>query len=885
MIIPEFVPTSTGSTVDSSAGEPGRAAHGGPAPRDPGRTVRGAARDVLEAHLARAEVPFVIIEGTVGIDTAGFLRSACAALRDRSIAHLDAVPVADHPDCTKPVELRLLDATSGADPLDLARRLITRTSEGAGALQTRPPLLVIEHADRLDATSLTVIDMLATSQRAGVVLLTARSTSARRFGRTLASDRGLHLVLEPLGPDEIAALTESVTGVPGSLPVSHHLHMMTAGVDVAVTAALRAGLEVGWLRRTNNWIVFNGVPVMLDEHHAVSYVRRLERECGSDHITLLDRIALLGDLAVDEAMHAGAQPDLVFEAAELGLVRIDAGRVHVSSRLLQQSLQLSSAVRESTEVQRDWWDRSSAQAHPRRSVFAAMRAGLSCTDAELLDGARNELEAGLPMRALALCTQLSREAVTRPQAIVCRALIAVFLGRRASALDILRSSDNPAPIVRRLTAEILVSDFGNVEAAMQVTDDPAAQRTLQLRADMLTLLPRAVLDRCADIVDGELIPGGDPAAAERLRLEIASVRAQCHAYLGEVDAAESLLEEILVSPVTVGPINRRRLGRGISCALLALGRNPGRLRSARWGRPSDGAMLDVSTRQLEHTIHLLTSGAPVDEFRTQVDQLQDILISPLSQPSWLTGVAEVLEIIGHGHLASALDDPLPVISSIEEMRAHSPIHGMLIVAARVIIAAPGRIGEELADAVELLTGHPGLARLVARTVALRRFAGLTPYSASRLADVLGAHGRDASLASVLLARATGDEDATQAAFAALVADPAAEIDPRGIAVLLTEAGLTDSPAARALVARHPAVEPLLALQEDIAPRPSATPDVLEKLTERERAVALETMRGGSNVVIAAALGISKRTVETHLRNIYRKLDVTSRQELYAELVA
>ena len=642
MIIPEFVPTSTGSTVDSSAGEPGRAAHGGPAPRDPGRTVRGAARDVLEAHLARAEVPFVIIEGTVGIDTAGFLRSACAALRDRSIAHLDAVPVAEHPDCTKPVELRLLDATSGADPLDLARRLITRTSEGAGALQTRPPLLVIEHADRLDATSLTVIDMLATSQRAGVVLLTARSTSARRFGRTLASDRGLHLVLEPLGPDEIAALTESVTGVPGSLPVSHHLHIMSAGVDLAVTAALRVGLEVGWLRRTNNWIVFNGVPVMLDEHHAASYVRRLERECGSDHITLLDHIALLGDLAVDEAMHAGAQPDLVFEAAELGLVRIDAGRVHVSSRLLLQLLQLSTAVRRSTAVQQDWWDHTTAQTHPRRSVFAAMRAGLSCTDAELLEGAWDELEAGLPMRSLALCTQLSPEAATWPRAIVCRALIAVFRGQRAGALDILRSTDDPAPVIRRLTAEILVSDFGNIQAAMQVTDDPAVQRALRLRADMAALHPRDVLDRCTDIVGGEPVPGGDPGAAERLGLEMASVRAQCHAYIGEVDAAEALLQEILDSPVHVGPINRRRLGRGISRALLALGRDPGRLRSARWGHPSDGAMLDVSTRQLEHTIHLLTSGAPVDELRTQVDQLQDILLSPLSQPSWLTGVAEVL---------------------------------------------------------------------------------------------------------------------------------------------------------------------------------------------------------------------------------------------------
>jgi DNA-binding CsgD family transcriptional regulator len=503
----------------------------------------------------------------------------------------------------------------------------------------------------------------------------------------------------------------------------------------------------------------------------------------------------------------------------------------------------------------------------------------------LLDGAGTELEQGLPMRALALCTALSAEAASSPQATVIRAIIAVFLGRRAAALDILRSTVDPPPTIRRLTAEILVSDFGNLEAAMEVTDDPAAQRTLRLRADLLALPPRAVLARCADLVDGRLIAGGDPGAAERLHLEMASVRAQCHAYIGEAEAAESLIQEVLDSPVHVGPINRRRLGRGISRALLALGRDPGRLRSARWGRPSDGAMLDVSTRQIEHAIHLLTSGAPIDEFRTQVDQLQDVLMSPLPQLSWLPGAAEVLEIIGYGHVASSLDDPLPVIDSIEAMRAYSPIHGMLLVAGRVIIAAPGRIATELEDALELLTDRPGLVRLLVRTVALRRFSGLTPATASRLADALGAHDRDIALTSLLLARAAGDEKATCAAFEALVADPSAGIDPRGIAVLLSESGLADSPAARTLTSRHPATRPLLAPQRDTVPAPLASPVVLAQLTEREVDVALEATRGSSNMIIAASLGISKRTVETHLRNIYRKLDVTSRQELYAELLA
>jgi DNA-binding NarL/FixJ family response regulator len=60
-------------------------------------------------------------------------------------------------------------------------------------------------------------------------------------------------------------------------------------------------------------------------------------------------------------------------------------------------------------------------------------------------------------------------------------------------------------------------------------------------------------------------------------------------------------------------------------------------------------------------------------------------------------------------------------------------------------------------------------------------------------------------------------------------------------------------------------------------RSDGTP--LERLTARELQVAQLIVDRKTNPEIAAALFLSQKTVETHLRNIFRKVDVSSRVEL------
>jgi len=54
---------------------------------------------------------------------------------------------------------------------------------------------------------------------------------------------------------------------------------------------------------------------------------------------------------------------------------------------------------------------------------------------------------------------------------------------------------------------------------------------------------------------------------------------------------------------------------------------------------------------------------------------------------------------------------------------------------------------------------------------------------------------------------------------------------------------------------------------------------IESLTERELQVARLVVDRRTNSEIAAELFLSQKTVETHLRNIFHKMDVTTRAAL------
>lgn len=62
-------------------------------------------------------------------------------------------------------------------------------------------------------------------------------------------------------------------------------------------------------------------------------------------------------------------------------------------------------------------------------------------------------------------------------------------------------------------------------------------------------------------------------------------------------------------------------------------------------------------------------------------------------------------------------------------------------------------------------------------------------------------------------------------------------------------------------------------------RPQHIAELMAKLTEREREVALEAAKGLSNKQIARDLAITERTVKAHLKHIFERLQVKDRLQL------
>jgi DNA-binding NarL/FixJ family response regulator len=60
---------------------------------------------------------------------------------------------------------------------------------------------------------------------------------------------------------------------------------------------------------------------------------------------------------------------------------------------------------------------------------------------------------------------------------------------------------------------------------------------------------------------------------------------------------------------------------------------------------------------------------------------------------------------------------------------------------------------------------------------------------------------------------------------------------------------------------------------------------LEELSPQELQVARIAGRGQNNLEVAAALFVSRKTVEAHLTRVYRKLGIRSRTELARILLA
>ena len=136
-------------------------------------------------------------------------------------------------------------------------------------------------------------------------------------------------------------------------------------------------------------------------------------------------------------------------------------------------------------------------------------------------------------------------------------------------------------------------------------------------------------------------------------------------------------------------------------------------------------------------------------------------------------------------------------------------------------------------------------------------------------------GRERRLWTAIVDHLDGDHAGARAAMAAVVAE--AEVE--GDVGLFRAAGSAALGPARAVYRTAPTAFLRLLVDQPVGAGPApAVKGLVEQLTDREYMVLVHLPSRQSNAEIATRLGVSLNTVKTHLKHIYRKLDVVGRNE-------
>src|SRR5215471_7108802 len=767
--------------------------------------------------------------------------------------------------------------------IDALSRYRGMIADIAGRAAGSPLLLVVDDANLLDDASASLVYELALA-RAAYIVATVRANE--RVPEPISALWREELVdridLQHLAEPDVGLLLERVLGLPvesatlrrlweatrGNALLLHELVLDLLGSGVLLAAApaarLTAPLEVG--------------PRLLEVIEA-----RLRNVSAAERV-VLETLALGEPLGTD-ALHRMASPHIVEGLERRGLLEVtgDGGQLNVrlAHPLYSEALRTAIPRLAASEIRRRLAEAVEATGMPRREDL--MRVATWRLEAR--DGASPDLLIAAAWRAHAFLDHATAERMARAAvevgggtaAAVALAEALIGQNRRKEAEALLGPLDIGA--VDELTrtriaisrASNLFWGLGSAEAAFQVVRD--VRPTLRSR---------------------EL---GDFLAAMEAMLMLAS---------GRTAEAVELASDPMVS--TGSGVLTYSLGATMSGrtddALVALDRALARgnddqwsfeivqLQLARWwtlwmaGHVRDSeayaaaALADAEARRSAEVAayfsgmlgySLLLQGRPASAARRlrfaaegmrRVDRwgMRHVVLGWLAQTAAVTGDIAAAE--------RTLDEARAAV------REHNRLFSVMVsMAASWVLGARGRLSEAAAAALaaastaeergqhafEMLALLDGV-RFGAGAVAGPRLAVLAGQVRGDLAR--GAHAFGSAL--------TAGDGASLDAAAATFEGVAATLYAAEAAVEAAFAHRRAGDRARAYAARRVAAELVSRCEGALTPMIARLrEEEADPLTGREREVAMLTATGLSSPQVASALGLSTRTVDNHLQQVYR----------------
>jgi DNA-binding CsgD family transcriptional regulator len=851
-------------------------------------------RDVDLGRLDAAVGPgAVVVAGAAGVGKSRLV-DEWAARQDRRVVRVVATRAAATIPFGAFAPWIPVGSPSPADRVEVLRDTAVRLTAGD------PPIVTVDDAHLLDPGSAALLLHLALHSPADVVATVRTGEPVPDSVEALARpDTGLRIDLSELSERDTAALVRSRLGARVHPITQQRLWSLALGNPMYLHELLDAALEHGELTAEDGTWVWSGV--VGPAPRLVDIVERRVGRLGDPDTRALELVAIGEPLESAVLVHLVGEP-VVLDLERRSLLRIDEAEGSTTIRLIHPLY---------AEVLRSRLGALTSRRH-RRDLIDAVRSTGADTDPLKIalwdDGDAPVVSADVLVRAaqrarnyheyelaLDLATAASaRGAGVGADRVAAEAL--AELGRR-DELDIVleRLAGDPDPASRVSTAilraYLLSWSRGDASAARRLLDEAiadaaplergslaswaatfafhdldldAARRHAALAASSHTsgrgvVLQGVAIDAMAaaeqglptpaltliderlgelvDIAPDDPIPGGYAGAA----FEVAAGLA------GRLDEAASFFRQLLASPVTAVPRYRAQVS-------LLLGRIE-----------IERGSLAVAAEVLDDALDLFADdsafwfGRPVmcaAALATACAQLGDpdraraaLTVADSRTDGWAPRTAIQRDLaaawvsVAHGDLASARHQ------------------------AGTIAAAARRSGSAYFELQALLTvvrcgGAADAADLLAE-LAIRRPCPATS-SAATLAAALAADDGDAldAAAEVLVE----EQRRLLAAEASVQAGRAHA--RRG---LRAKEAASRRRAHDLLAGCEGATTPLLA---GLGPRPA-----LVDLTDRERVVARMAAAGRTNAEIAGALGVSVRTVNSHLNHAYAKLGTSDRAEL------
>lgn len=814
---------------------------------------------LLDEHCAAVKAPVVLISGTYRADQLNMLQllSVTRGLTLREVpAHVTEGSLLERRVALLPKE------ANPQESADLLEEFCLEYKQPGSAL-------LIPWVDLLDQDSKGAIDIVLRRAKVPVFMTSLGEPGLGfPFSWVLQSERGFKANLSPLSDDESHQLLCGILDEPPTKALTEYLSRCTGYGARALADTARQGLTEGWIHVVRNRSIIARIPSWLNRNSARHFCLRIRQELGAPMLTMLQLIAAEGQVELDELTDDSRESDTLFALVGAGLLSISGTRLSIRRPCDQRDLLLGPQEIDTRDVATPYAALSVRASGREISPTTAASEASALLEQGLLDQARFVVQSGISPHAFAgLVEACADVAAGAPFRALTRLASPVqveggqsFNGSEesesAASLNIIDEQRNDlyafisgVLLQQPVSEKMRRSRFGpllDVLAGLRNVDGP--ENLAKVDAEGLGERRRSYPTDSLVLVNTEFLA----QAAEM------ALRAYLFSLQDNHEAAVKTLRQFDALPLSQLPLV------GLSWVLEVVGRarmlavlGKGAL-SQRWfqGESPERKLVRLLISDSLRWHQGLICGEPDDVLRVQLEDLWSQFEGGLAPAGMSRQLLEAFDYTIEGDRSEDLIGPVSLSSPRMIGPFWDPWVNVVVAIGRMLHCPVEALESDIEGRLSGWLSLPAVRRMILRAVLLRRGPNMSAPALEELVRCAEEVGVEPAVIGLARAMAVSDENA------------------------ITEA--------RNLL--HSKYPDYIAAQR--APQkvehlhhPQLRADRMQLLSPREQEVVQRLISGDTEVQAAEALGgISVRTVQTHVRNIYRKLEVNTRTELRAGLM-